>query len=296
MELKNWNFYYGDLEPLSCQAPCTMYSVLLDHQKIPDPFYGRNDRELTKYAEQDCTFVSEFEVGEEILNRDFAELTFYGLDTICAISLNGKPLDSVQNMHRTYTYSVKDRLIPGKNILKLEFSSPTRYFAQRHRRHYLYTNDGDTIPGAAHLRKALYMSGWDWGPALPDMGIWRPVELRAYDTDRIREVEVRHVHHDGVVDVLISANTRQESSCTLYASMDGKRVRLENGRAVIRIEDPQLWWVRGYGRQPLYGLDVELMDGDTVIDWHHSKSRWYDYPDRRSRNVSKIPRFHADLE
>ena len=271
MQIKQWVFHYDGFEALPCEAPCTMYSVLLDHKKIPDPFYGRNDQMLTSLADRDCAFSAEFEVDAQILCRDYVELTFHGLDTLCTITLNGTELACVQNMHRTYTYEVKQLLHPGVNQLRLDFHSPTQYFAERHKRHYLYTNDGDTIPGAAHLRKALYQSGWDWGPALPDMGIYRPVELRAYNTDRIRDVEVRQNHHDGMVDVTILADTEKNSGCALYAAMDGQRVRMQNGRAVIRIEKPRLWWVRGYGEQPLYDVDVELVQNDQIIDSNHKE-------------------------
>ena len=37
MNIQNWTLYYDDFEPLPCQAPCTMYSVLYDHKKSPTP-------------------------------------------------------------------------------------------------------------------------------------------------------------------------------------------------------------------------------------------------------------------
>ena len=271
MEIKNWTMEYPGTEDLVCIAPCTMYSVLLENGKIPDPFYGMNDKKLTALADADCSFEAVFDTEEGMLSKDFAELTFYGLDTLCTITLNGRILDSVRNMHRAYTYEVKALLKERGNILRLDFQSPTRYFAQRHQRHYVYMNDGDTIPGASHLRKAFYMSGWDWGPALPDEGIYRPVNLRCYDRDRIREVEVRQDHHDGVVDVTILAATEKNSGAALWASFDGQRVLLQNGKAVIRVEKPRLWWVRGYGEQPLYDLTVELLDGDRVLDRDEKK-------------------------
>ena len=60
MNIQDWTLYYDNLGPLSCQAPCTMYSVLYDHGKIPDPFYGTNERELQYLAEKDCVFESVF--------------------------------------------------------------------------------------------------------------------------------------------------------------------------------------------------------------------------------------------
>ena len=270
MQIRNWTFSYPGFEPLTCEAPCSMYSVLLDHKKIPDPFYGRNEELLTSLADKDCSFVSQFSVSGETLQQDYVELCFYGLDTICQIFLNDKLLDSVKNMHRTYVYEVKELLREGENSIRLDFKSPTRYFEKMHNHHYLYSNDGCTIPGSAHLRKALCHSGWDWGPTLPDMGIWRPVELNAYSVDQIADVEVRQDHHDGVVDVTISATTKNQADCELQASFDGKTVTLKNGKATIRVENPRLWWVRGYGEQPLYDLKVELIKDGKVL---HTKEK-----------------------
>ena len=267
MIVKDWTLYYEGQEPVACQAPCTLYSVLYESGRIPDPFYGLNDQRLTALADKDCAFEAQVEADEALLSREYVELTFQGLDTICRISLNGRELDRVKNMHRAYTYDVKELLRPGKNTLRLEFASPTRYFAERHAKHYLYTNDGDTIPGAAHLRKALYQSGWDWGPALPDMGIYRPVTLEGYDVDRIGDVAVRQHHReDGSVEVEVSVAGKRGADTVCYASMDGKRVELTGGTGRIVVENPRLWWVRGYGEQNLYDLDIEMTAGGRVID------------------------------
>lgn len=269
MKIQSWTMEYDNLEPLSCQAPCTMYSVLYDHGKIPDPFYGTNEQSLRRLAEKDCAFTAVFTPDAALLEREFVELTFRGLDTLCTIILNGHRLGRVKNMHRTYVFSVKEWLLPGENILRLDFASPVNYFTQEQQKHYLYMNDGDTIPGTAHLRKAMYQSGWDWGPTLPDMGIFREVELTGYDTDRLDQILISQRHKDGVVNVDLRVSTVQSAGCEVYATLDGKRVRLADGEGTIPVEDPRLWWVRGYGDQPLYDLTVELVREGQVIDTAH---------------------------
>ena len=266
MTIQDWTLHYEGMEPMACQAPCTLYGVLYEHGKIPDPFYGLNERSLAALAEKDCAFTARFKADSALLAREYVALTFHGLDTICAITLNGKPLDRVKNMHRTYTYQVKGLLRSGENELRLDFSSPVRYFREENERHYLYTNDGDTLPGAGHLRKALYMSGWDWGPTLPDMGVWRPVTLEGYDTDRIADVDIRQRHRPGAVDVELTVRTAHDAGCQVWATLDGQRVLLQDGRGVVTVKDPKLWWARGYGEQALYELDVELARDGQIID------------------------------
>lgn len=266
MKIQSWTMEYDAYEPLACQAPCTMYSVLLEHGKIPDPFYGTNERELRHLGEKDCAFTAVFTPEEGLARKEHVELTFHGLDTLCAITLNGHRLGRVKNMHRTYVFDVKDQLLPGENTLRLEFASPVRYFTQEQRKHYLYMNDGDTIPGTAHLRKAMFESGWDWAPTLPDMGIFREVELTGYDTDRLRDVLISQRHENGAVSIDLRVSTARNAGCEIFASLDGKRVRLPDGEGTITVDNPQLWWVRGYGAQPLYDLTVELVRDGQVID------------------------------
>ncbi len=266
MKIQNWVMHYDTYEPLACQAPCTMYSVLYEHGKIPDPFYGTNERELQYLSEKDCDFTATFTAGPDILDKDYAELVFYGLDTICHIYLNGQLLDRVKNMHRTFIYEVHDLLREGENTLELKFKSPRKYFAREQQRHYLYMNNGDTLPGAAHLRKAMYQSGWDWGPTLPDIGIWREVELRSFNTDRLDYTIFSQDHHDGVVDVTVKAESLLDSGSEIWVTLDGKREKVRDGEVTIRVENPKLWWVRGYGEQPLYDVKLELNYEGQVLE------------------------------
>lgn len=263
MKLKNWTFKYRDYEPLLCTAPCSMYGVLLENNLIEDPFWGENEYKYLHYSDYPCEFTCEFEVEEK---SNFSELIFYGLDTICDIYLNNHKLDSVKNMHRTYIYDVNDIIVIGTNTVRLEFSSPTEYFKKTENKHHLYVSNA-TVQGASHLRKALCMSGWDWGPMLPDMGIFQPVELRQYDVDRIDDFEIRQIHKDDKVILQFSVKTKHECpNCTIRVSTDGKMVTLENGYGEITIDNPKLWWPRGYGEQPLYDVTAELIFDGNVIN------------------------------
>lgn len=266
MLLKDWRMSYEGYEGLACQAPCSMYGVLLEHGLIKDPFYGLNELELTGYSDKDCSFEAEFTVDGDTLARQHVELVFLGLDTLCRITLNGRVLADTKNMHRRYIFDVKDHLAEGTNLLRLDFASPTEYFRAMDNKHFLKTNN-DTIPGAAHLRKAFYMSGWDWGPMLPDMGIFRPVSLEAYDGDRIDNIFVRQHHKNGAVTLEIQVDTFHSTPCTVDVTVDGQTLRLgADHRGTVTVTDPKLWWVRGYGEPYLYDITARIVDGEQVLD------------------------------
>ncbi|MBQ7907415.1 MAG: glycoside hydrolase family 2 protein [Clostridia bacterium] len=265
MVILNWKMDFGEYKGLECVSPCDMYSVLYDHGYIDDPYYGTNEKELCQLSRQDSCFYSELYLDDSQLGCDRIELTFYGLDTICNIYFNDTLLDSVMNMHRMYEYDVKS-LAKHKNQIRLEFKAPIPYFEKMESAHHLYMN-GDTLPGASHLRKAFYMSGWDWAPTLPNMGIFRPVELCCYNDDRLGNIEIIQHHEDGKVKLELSCTTKHnQGGLDIYVQLDGKRIPLENGRGELVIENPRLWWPNGYGKQELYDLSVSLCKNGAVID------------------------------
>ena len=266
MVIKDWKMDFGEYTALACTAPCDMYSVLYSHGYIEDPYYGTNEEKLKDLSRKDSVFYSEFSLNQNELGCEKIELCFLGIDTICDIYFNGTYLDSVMNMHRKYEYDVKC-LAKEKNEIRLEIKSPVNYFEKMEKAHHLYTNDSDTISGAAHLRKALYMSGWDWAPTLPNMGIFRDVLVNCYNTDKIEDTEIIQHHENGIVRLELSATTKhQAGNIKIQCELDCQSVTLENGSGEIVIENPRLWWPNGYGKQELYEVKFYLYENDNLID------------------------------
>ena len=121
LEIKDWKLQYREYDEMTCQAPCSLYSVLLENRLMDDPFYGLNEHKATALCEDPCSFSAVFQVQEK---PSFMELVFEGLDTLCDIYLNGEKLDSVKNMHRTFVYDVENKLQCCTNAFRLDFASP----------------------------------------------------------------------------------------------------------------------------------------------------------------------------
>jgi beta-mannosidase len=122
------------------------------------------------------------------------------------------------------------------------------------------------------LRKAHCMFGWDWGPRLPDAGIWRDISLVGIETARIESVYVTQAHDNRRVTLqtatsVESISPNRDISVKVAAiSPDGQVWFAEGTDCEILIEDPRLWWPNGLGGQPLYTVRAELMCGGRVID------------------------------
>ncbi len=265
MKINQWFMNFMEYRNLPCEAPCSMYSVLLEKGLIEDPFYRNNELKLTELSDHDCEFYSDVVIGKEELEKEYLELVFEGLDTICDIYLNDVFLDHTENMHRSYVYDIRKLVKVGTNRIRLYFQSPTEYFRKMNAKHFLMTNV-DTIEGAAHLRKALYMSGWDWGPTLPDMGIFREVKLNAYDVDRIESTIIHQTHKENRVDLTFDISTWKRSDCTAFVEINGVKTHIKDSRTVVSVFNPKLWWVRGYGEQNLYDITFTLEKDGKCID------------------------------
>ena len=260
-----------------CTVPCSLYETLFREGEIPDPYRSENEWDATAVSDRDAAFETRFDVPREILNADRAVLCFEGIDTLAGVYLNGLLLGHTDNMHRTWEFEVRDTLRSTNNLLRVEISSPTRYIADMQEKRPIWGVDS-TMAGYPHLRKAHCMFGWDWGPKLPDLGIWRSVTLRGYTAGRIKHVYYTQRHEDGVVRLTCKADIGNwtgaplTARCTITAP-DGETVSAElvNGLAEITIRQPKLWWVQGLGSQPLYSCRVELLQNGSPVDMHERR-------------------------
>ena len=265
MIINNWKMDFDKYKGLDCTVPCDMYSILYEYGYIPDPYYGTNEEALTDLSRKDSVFYSEFSLSPDELKCEKIDLTFFGIDTICDIYVNGVLLDSVKNMHRKYEYDIKS-LAKENNEIKLYIKAPIPYFEESEAKHHLYMNS-DSVQGASHLRKAFYMSGWDWAPKLPNMGIFRPVTVTCYNTDKLEDVSIIQHHKDDFVRLELSYSTKHGAkNVTVSCSVDDQTVELENGCGEIIIKNPKLWWPNGYGEQNLYHIEFLLYENGTLID------------------------------
>lgn len=250
----------------SAHVPGSVYADLMADGTMPDPFWRENELDAFERMKKDYVYQRTFTVSEAQLAHAHVELVCEGLDTLAHVSLNGREIAFADNMHITWVWDVKEQLHAGENTLEIRFDSPILYCAKKAEEAPGWESS-DATPGFRHLRKAHCMFGWDWGPRLPDAGIWRPIFLRTWDTARLENALMLQAHHDGVVDVTIRPEIAGESAWSAeITAPDGEVMILPETTAaeqVVTIQNPQLWWPNGLGKQPLYRVTVRLATGDT---------------------------------
>lgn len=181
-------------------VPGSVHTDLLAHELIRDPYVGAPEAELQWIGLADWEYRARFDVDAASLAKAHAELRFDGLDTYAEVTLNGKPLLRADNAHRTWHARVEGRLRAKGNELQIVFRSPIRTLlpgvqAMPHRIAGNYPSPYGDEPKDAMVgnfaRKPAYHFGWDWGPRYVTAGVWRRVDLQAWDAHRLTDVAVR---------------------------------------------------------------------------------------------------------
>ena len=284
---------------INAQVPGTVFEALIENNKIEEPFYGENEHEMKWVFESNWIYEKKFSLDPEFLEHKTILLRFKGLDTIAEVFLNGEQLGSVDNMFVEYDYNVKSILKQSDNKLVIDFKSPTARSREILEKTKFKLNTGyAAIPGVPYLRKAQYSFGWDWGPKLPDIGIWKPVEIVGFDDIKINSVfpYTKLEYNKDPLSVRSPADfsTIRVNSVKLYLEIDfalkieniqGKDYRIKahvkapNGEIFVKeiplskskeiisfdIKNPLLWWTHDLGVPNLYKLEVSVLK-DIILE------------------------------
>jgi beta-mannosidase len=273
-----WSFRQaGTAAWLPGSVPGGVHTDLMAANRIPDPFYGDNELKVQWVAEKDWEYKCLFRAPLEVAAAKHLYLVADGLDTFAGVHLNGIPVGSAENMFRQYRWNVSGLVREGQNELAIEFPSVVNYCAARNNEKPLSTHNM-SLPGGMFVRKAPCHFGWDWGPKLPPIGVWRDLRLEGYNAARLDDIHLRQEHAKKGVTISAMVNAEIWETGPLFVRM---RVNSPNGKKVLTsekalsgkpvdlsvlVKNPQLWWPNGYGDQPLYSVEIEILSEAGVED------------------------------
>ncbi len=293
----------GKDDPIPASVPGDIFTDLLAAGRIPDPNYRENNSLIQWVGLAPWVYYRDFHVTHELLAKSKVVLHCAGLDTLATIWINGELIARPENMFRDWTFDVKEHLRVGKNSIRIEFSpcgntaaiganpeidsgqapcSPlVKRLWDKYRQEHQSQLAHDTFFGnqlgnpRSWIRKAPYMWGWDWCPAVVTCGIWKPIELIGYEA-RITDVGIFQDHsRPGVVKLRVQTtvdNPGEMLTAVVSVMLNGQSVAsgqgpVTAGQSVIDldVQNPQLWWPNGMGNHPLYTAQVGIKNSDGVI-------------------------------
>ena len=265
----------GDTLSIKMQVdvPSVVQQSLYENGVIPHPYLGTVENQLLWISDHVWDYALRFDVDEGLLEKEFVELVFEGLDTYADISLNGYELISTDNQFREWKVDVKRYLKEKDNLLEVHFTGYDSVMTD------LYEQVLPVLPEKyAVSRKAPYQHGWDWAPKYKNVGIWKPVKLMGWNEVRLEDAYAVTGIADSVhamltlhLDVENATNGEYEVIVSTGSTILANRsLSLSKGRHhkvfPVFIQDPQLWWPNEMGEQPLYDFEVVLKKDDRVLD------------------------------
>ncbi len=268
---QHWGFKGKDtLNWQKATVPGNVFTDLLDNNIIPDPFILDNEKKVQWISDKDWEYRTSFELTDEILSQDHIELNFEGLDTYARIYLNDSLLGSTHNAFRNWRFEAKKKL-QKNNTIRIEFENFETVERQKEARNPYKLPEGKRV----YTRKAQFQYGWDWGPVLNTMGIWKPIHLTSWKDAVLRDVFIKQ---DSINDD--SANLTAEytiesdlaTSAELRVQVNGQtistEVELQEGvhtyELPITIYNPKLWWTHNLGEPYLYHFDFQFSMDDII--------------------------------
>lgn len=241
---------------------------------IPDPYLHLNLLEMEKFEYYHFIYVKEFEYTCEPSGDEF--FRFEGVDTFAKYYLNGNYIASTDNMLIEHIFPAKG-LRKGWNNLIIHIEPSV--LKARENEYTLLNLAIKYNYDSLFVRKTASMYGWDIMPRLVSAGIWRPVSIIRYNSFRFSQVYLYTVTADensAYLNLFFEVELRREPASEFTVEMtaecDGHsfsaftRVWGKCGKIQIHVDNPKLWWPRGYGEQNLYDVTVLLKKNGAIVD------------------------------
>lgn len=253
------------------ELPSCLEKILFENNAIDDPCYSDNVFALRKYESYHQWYFTVFDA-----DSDKCDITFDGVDTIADIIVNGKRVGHCDNMFVSHTFTLSDLKKKGNELIVHIYPAciaardayiPAMSYAMA----YEY-------PSLA-IRKSASSFGWDILPRFVCGGITREVTLVKHKEEKFNELylytakcneETARLNlyynftakNDDIRDYKIVA----EGICGNSRFVVEKTPWFTQETTCIDVDQPKLWFPRGYGEQNLYAVNVKLFKNGKVID------------------------------
>ncbi|CAJ0581148.1 unnamed protein product, partial [Mesorhabditis spiculigera] len=271
-----WNFVSqnGSIKGTG-NVPGDIFVDLQNAKVIDDPLFGFNDVNTRWASKTQWNYTRTFDLTSV---PDRAILEFDGLDTIATVFVNGQKVLYADNQFVQFRVDVAKNVKQGSNDLVIVFDSPVLVAeaqANQFKANYSHVIWPECPPDMYHgechanmIRKIQASFSWDWGPAFPTVGVWRPARLIVTNSPRISSLEatVDWINDKFVVKVDVRvdnavAGTRVAVQLGLnqpVAKAADASTGVAHAEFPVEKTSVELWWPNGHGNQVLYNLTASI--------------------------------------
>lgn len=196
------------------------------------------------------------------------KLLFHGVDYHAYIYLNNQLLGEHEGMYESFSFDITEEFLKSE---ELKLSVVIRHAPDE------MGQIGHT--SMTFTQKSRFNYKWDFGTRLVNLGIWEDVEILAENDYVLEDVALDSDVEAGIGQITcagtVAANVESTKALTVVAevllgekSVASSVLPVENGsyQGTLTVENPELWYPNGYGKQPLYDVVLKLTDGQQCFD------------------------------
>jgi len=264
-------------------VPGTVLNSYKNIGAVADPNYADNQLQISEsFFNSDFWYRNEFEVpGDFKQERLF--LNFDGINWKANVYVNGKKTGRIEGAFMRGKFDVTDAIVSGKNVVAVEIIKNEHIGAIKEK-NVQSTDFNGGILGADNPTFHATI-GWDWIPTMRgrNIGIWNDVFLTTTGkvtvtdplvtsilplpdtTSAVLTAEVIVKNHDShAVQGMLEFNLgdRLIQKPVELAAGEEKEIVLDP----FEVQNPRLWWPKGYGEPNLYDAHFAFKVGDQVSD------------------------------
>ena len=271
--LQNWKLNYENKSFL-VSVPGDIVNDLMQNNVLPDYLIGDNYKQADWVHNRDWTYSTKFTLTSADLLQEELKIVFHSVDTYSEIKLNGQVIGNTDNMFRAFSFNIKGVAVEGENVLTVTIFSIREKGRQLHNDRYTACFNDDRVM----MRKPQCHFGWDWAPNFPGTGIVGNVEVSIGEKGSISAVQILD-DLSGAVSFIVEVENEDVKAEKIRLSVEKVSGEgLDNSYVIEKdctgsknilnayIENVQLWYPNGYGKQPLYAYKVEFLRGENVVD------------------------------
>ena len=277
---------YKDEGWILATVPGTVLTSYMNIGALPDPNFADNQQQISEsFFLSDFWYRNEFTVADPI---DYVFLNFDGINWKANVFLNGQKVGKIDGAFMRGKFDVSKQIVKGKNVIAVQIIKNAHPGAIKEQTAYSTDQNGG-FPGADNPTFHATI-GWDWIPTIRgrDIGIWNDVfltyngavtiedpfvrtELPLPDTTSANvfvEVTLKNHSVSEVQGVLKGAYGEAgfEQPITLKAGEE-RLVELDASKIpALHLENPKLWWPKGYGEPNLYDVSFSFEADGKVMD------------------------------
>ena len=270
---KNWQFKGIDtLDWKSASVPGNVFTDLLSHKIIDDPFIKTNEEKVQWVSNKSWEYKTTFSLSEDVLQKKNIEINFDGLDTYAQIYLNGSLLGETNNAFKKFTFNIK-KIAKKENNIRVIFTNTEEKETVLESKNPYKLPEGKRI----YTRKGQFQYGWDWGPKLNTSGIWKDVSIKAWNDLKFEDIFIKQKEiskEKALLSVEISIESTTDKNVNIFTKINSEvissSISLKKGKHIykvpIEIENPTLWWTHNLGEPYLYNFNFQLISDGKIKD------------------------------